>query len=267
MKNRVLFIGMGLILLVGLSGCFSFNDYVIEYCEGEYVVDTDTILDVTTFNGEIMINSWDGNSIVLNATKRSQYGQNDLDLIKINVINSTNKIEFVVEYLGVKPSKPIVDMNISVPYDVIIDDIHTSNGAIMISGVKGNVSAMSSNGRIHIENVDGYISATTSNGNIEVIQTTGINDLITSNGKIYVEIYGLEENTLLRSSNGDIEVYIDTTLDAEIEITTSNGAISTTGVTMNVTQYHDNYFNGSLGVGGNLLNIHTSNGDITLYEL
>ncbi len=50
-------------------------------------------------------------------------------------------------------------------------------------------------------------------------------------------------------------------------MTTSNGKISISGISLNITTSEDEYFIGTLGEGGHLLEIHTSNGNVNLYEL
>ena len=153
------------------------------------------------------------------------------------------------------------------PQYVTVDSAKTSNGAVQISGTKGDVKATSSNGAIIIENVDGYVSATTSNGRIEVKGTTGIKDLTSSNLGIYAEVYDFQENISISTSNGGITVYINPSLNADISMTTSNGQISINGVTLNLTISEEKHKTGELGDGGNTLDIHTSNGNINLRKL
>jgi len=144
MKNQLLIIMVAIFFIGALSGCFSSKDVAIDYFNGEYEVNDETILQVVSFNGQIEITSWEGNIISMNATKKSEYGQNELDLIDINVIESSNKIEIESEYLGTNPSKPSVDMNIKVPHNVIIERIQTTNGGILISEVNGDIKAIKS---------------------------------------------------------------------------------------------------------------------------
>jgi len=248
-----------------ITGCF--GPQTTDYFNGKYNVDENTILKVTTINGQIEINFWNEEKISLNAIKKSRFGQDELDKTLINVIESESLIEIEAEYVGTRLTTPSVDMNIKVPKNVTIEDVKTSNGAIQISGVKGNITATTSNGAIDIEDVDGYITATTSNGRIDVKKTTGIMDLESSNGGIYAEIYDFKEDISISTSNGRIEVYINPLLNADIEMTTSNGQVSLSGISLNVSYSEDKHIVGNLGEGGNKIDIQTSNGDIYLRKL
>jgi DUF4097 and DUF4098 domain-containing protein YvlB len=266
MIKKLMILGMVLILgICGLSGCL--GPQTTDYFNGEYDVTEDTILKVTTFNGQIEINFWDGETVSFNAIKKSRLGQDELDKAEINVLESDDLIEIVAEYVGTRSTTPSVDMNIKIPKNVTVEYVKTSNGAILINEVKGNISVTTSNGDIEIENIKGYISASTSNGRIDVKDTTGVKDLKTSNGRIYAEIFDFIDDITISSSNGGIEIYINPQLNADIEMTTSNGQISISGISLNVTNSEDKHIVGKLGLGGNKIDIHTSNGNIYLRKL
>ena len=266
MKKELIIFGVMLLIIVNLfSGCF--GSQVTDYFNGEYNVDENTILKITTINGQIEVNVWDEDIISLNAIKKSRISQDELEKTLINVIESESLIEIEAEYIGTRLTTPSVDMNIKVPKNVTVEYVKTSNGAIQISGVKGNITATTSNGAIDIEDVDGYITATTSNGKIDVKKTTGIMDLESSNGGIYAEVYDFKKDISISTSNGRIDVYINPLLNADIEMTTSNGQISISGISLNVTYSEEKHIIGKLGEGGNKIDIQTSNGDIYLRKL
>ena len=158
-------------------------------------------------------------------------------------------------------------MNIKIPSYVTVDTLTTSNGAIIIKDVEGNITAHSSNGEINIENVEGYVTATTSNGRIDVKGTTGVNDLQTSNGAVNADIYDFLKNISITTSNGEIILYINPSLNADIEIVTSNGKITTSGIMLSLIVNEEKHKIGTLGDGGNKIFIKTSNGDIKVYDL
>ena len=89
----------------------------------------------------------------------------------------------------------------------------------------------------------------------------------TANLGINAEVYDFKDNVSISTSNGGIIVYINTSLNANIEMTTSNGQISIKDVTLNIQSSEDKHIEGLLGEGGNLLDIQTSNGNINLYKL
>jgi DUF4097 and DUF4098 domain-containing protein YvlB len=266
MKKQYTIIGIFIVFIVCvLSGCFGAQS--TDYLNEEFEANENTVLNVSTINGQIEIYAWDGETISLNAVKKSSFGQEELDNIEISVLESGDQIEILAVYTGHRTTTPSVDMNIKVPRSVTVQSATTSNGAIQISGIKGDVKATSSNGAIIIENVDGYVSATTSNGRIEVKGTTGIKDLKSSNLGIYAEVFGFQDNVSISTSNGKITVYLNPSLNADIEMTTSNGRITISGLSLDLTVSEEKHKSGKLGVGGKNINITTSNGDIKLLKL
>lgn len=266
MKKQFLIFGIVIVILaVGLTGCLG-GKYT-DYFNGVYQANENTVLKVTTLNGQIEIYTSDNDTISLNAIKKSTISREELDNTEIKVDESGNKIEIKTQYNGQRTTQPSVDMNIKVPSFVKVETVTTSNGAIIIEDVKGNITASSSNGAITFENVDGYVSATTSNGRIEVTGTTGIKNLQSSNGKIITEIFDIQEDITISTSNGGITVYINPSLNTNIEMQTSNGQITISDITLNLTTDEEKHKVGPLGDGGNKLFIQTSNGNIELYEL
>ena len=266
MKKKLLISGLTLLLLsVGLTGCLS-GQYT-DYFNGEYEANDNTVLKVVGFNGQIEVYTWENDTISINAIKRSSFSKEELDNININVDENGNITKIEVIYTGQRITQPSVDMNIKVPYYVTVDTVTTSNGAIIIENVKGNITANSSNGAITIKNVDGFVTATTSNGRIEVTRTTGIKNLHTSNGVIDTEISDFQQNITLSTSNGGIIVYINPSLNAVIEMETSNGMITINDITLNLITNEEKHKKGTLGDGGNKISIKTSNGDIKLFAL
>jgi hypothetical protein len=158
-------------------------------------------------------------------------------------------------------------MTIKIPEFVNIDKIFSSNGDITILGGTGNATIHSSNGDIDIMAVEGYVQASSSNGDIDIEDTWGVNDITTSNGKINVEIFDFHKNISISSSNGDITLFINEYLNADLVLSTSNGEITTKNLSLNITKEEENYLSGEIGGGGNLINIYTSNGDIHLKKI
>ena len=265
MKKQLLIIGIILVLFtVGLSGCFG---QATKEFNNEYESDENTILQITNINGPITITQWNGNTVVVDATLRSNIGESELDNIEIEVTENNNLINIVTNYLGSGSVQVSTDMNINAATYVTIDSVKTSNGDIKISGTKGDIIATSSNGAIYIDNVQGYVTATTSIGHIQITKTTGVKDITSSNMGINVEVFDYQKNITISTSNGEISVYINPSLNANIEMKTSNGQISIHDVTLNLTTLEEKHVIGELGNGGNKIDIHTSNGNINLRKL
>ena len=81
------------------------------------------------------------------------------------------------------------------------------------------------------------------------------------------DIYDFQENISIITSNGRINLYINPSLNADIEIETSNGQIVTSGIILSLITNEEKHKVGTLGDGGNKITIKTSNGNINIYEL
>jgi hypothetical protein len=267
MGKKVIICGIiVLFFVIGFSGCF--GPQTTDYFNGSYAVNEQTILTITNINGQVEISSWDGNNVTINAVKKSSFGQEELDKIDINVTSIGNYLNIQTKYTGLSTIQGSVDMNIKVPHTIHIESVTTSNGAIQITDTNGDLNALSSNGAIIIDTVDGYVSAETSNGRIEVKGTTGIKDRIrTSNGAISVEVADFRDNISIETSNGPVAVYLNPSVNATIEMTTSNSQITFEGISLNVQLLEQTHVIGSLGSDGRKIEIHTSNGKIQLLKL
>jgi len=265
-KKFFVFIISIILIFIGLSGCLG-NRYT-DYFNGEYEVNENTLLKVSTINGQIEILGSNEDKIILNAVKKSNFGRDELDYVEIDVDELENEIIIEAYYTGDRVSQPSVDMNIKIPDYVIVDQVSTSNGVIQISNVKGDIDARTSNGGIFIDNVEGFVKATTSNGKIEVEDTTGVKDLKSSNLGIEAEIFDFMDDIEISTSNGGITLFINSALDADLDISTSNGFITIDDdldIVMSLSE--EKQKEGQLGIGGDEIYIHTSNGNIKIYKL
>jgi hypothetical protein len=266
MEKKILICGIvTLFFITVFSGCF--GPQVTDYFNGLYAVNEQTILTVTNINGQVEITGWDGDNVTVNAVKKSSFGTEELDKIDINVTSVGNYLNIKTIYTGLATIRGSVDMNIKVPRTIHIETVTSSNGAIQITDTKGDMEVLSSNGAIIIDSVDGYVSAETSNGRIEIKETTGIKNIQTSNGAIIAEVADFQENIAIETSNGPVTVYLNPSLNATIEMRTSNSKITVEGITLNVELLEDTHVIGSIGSDGRQLDIQTSNGKIQLIKL
>jgi hypothetical protein len=145
------------------------------------------------------------------------------------------------------------DLDVRVPTHCAAE-ITTSNGPIYVADTKECALLETSNGPIDIERVAGVADAHTSNGRIKALCVAGDLTARTSNGTIQVN--RVQGNCRLRTSNAGIKV-----LDAgaDVDATTSNGPIR-----FEAAAADDQLKTGTTTEGGPTVELHTSNGSITL---
>lgn len=271
MKKELVAVAFIILIIIGFSGCIDIGGEtpgpeVREYFESEYDASDNTILSVSTVNGAISVTSWIGEKITLNATKRSRYGVDDLKKAEIIVTENSNQITIQIQH-----SQPIrsraVDLDIKIPYNIIVKSASSINGPIQITNTKGNVILTTTNGPINVDGVDGYVRASSTNGGIETKGTKGIDDLTTTNGRISAEIFDIQDDVDIQCNNGGITLYIKPTINASIQISTTNGGITVDDAFISVIESLSKSFKGIIGSGGNSINVVTTNGGITINEL
>jgi hypothetical protein len=248
-KNIVVLVVLGLLATAAFSGCIE-TDMVTEDFSGEYSTNENTTLTVSNSNGNIKINTNVGDTVKLDGEKKVSEDKEDLlDKTEVEVTEGNNSITIETVYEDPKKKDVTVNMDISVPEYVYVESVQSSNGDITIN------------------DVEGYVSVSTSNGNVEVMGTTGLSDVSSSNGNVKVEVFDFLEDIEISSSNGNVVIYILPTLNATIDLVTSNGKASVSGVTLDKSLDDDKHITGTLNGGGFKINIQSSNGNVELRKL
>ncbi len=161
--------------------------------------------------------------------------------------------------------------------------INATNGSIALENLHGSVRARSSNGSISVQNVTGDVDVQTSNGKIccactcgrlfarssnrkiELKQHKGSLNAMTSNGLIQASLEALgEEGVLLCTSNGRIALELPEDTNAELDMRVDNGVIRNARELDHVQRESSGRIHGTLGRGGSMVKLRTSNGSISI---
>lgn len=256
-------------------------------------------------NGSIDITGWDQNTVEIDGSKYAS-SETRMREIKIDISPSANSIRirtippidrhgnygarFTIHVPRHAELQNIVSSNGAIHVDTIDGQTHlkTSNGGIRASGLQGSLDGQTTNGSIEISNVTGDTTLHTSNGSIRADVRKGSFEATTSNGSITARLMEPDTQPVrLESSNG----HIDLTMDAarEVHADTSNSSIIVrmpSAVGANVRAHTSNSsitsdfdvsvrggmlskhrLEGTIGSGGPLLDLGTSNGSIKLLRL
>jgi len=299
-----------------LNGCIYVGDWgdnmssVHEDFHSTHPLSAGGTVTVESFNGSVDITGWEQNSVEINGTK---YGNSKsaVDQMKIDVNANPNSIR-------VRATRPSefqwhngggVRFAIRVPHKVILDLISTSNGKIQVEDIEGTVHLRSSNGAIRISRVKGDVEAGTSNGTIEAQDLDGTTRFHTNNGSIRAEsnrgsFEGVTSNGSItarlhdpsgsspvraETSNGHIELTFDSKTLPKVRAGTSNSSIvirvpASANARVRASTSHSSItsdfdelstdrgrrhseVDGTIGRGGPLLDLHSSNGAIKIMKL
>jgi len=254
-------------MFVGLTGCFGTGDITSETETRYYTPLANQVIDIINSNGIITIKSTNNSDIIVQAEKITKGGPDDLKNINFTISEQNNHIKIKTVTTGFSIYQRVIAYTISIPHNVIVGEVSTQNGYINISDVKGDVVASSTNGQIIIKNVEGYVTTKTSNGRIEIKGTSGIKNIQTSNSQIEVEINGLEDTTIIKTSNSQITVFLLPTLNIILDAQTSNSQIQIQDINLIVSTMEQNHVIGKLGTGEKNLSLRTSNSGIVIGSL
>lgn len=264
-------------------------------------------VEIENFNGSIEINGWDKETVEINGTKyaASQELLNKLKVEISNMpdsirIRSVRPMErrgnMGVKYILNVPKKAILERITSSNGSVRVAQIEgngrikTSNGAVRASNFKGDIDISTSNGAVELDTFAGGATIRTSNGSIKAHGVRGFFDADTSNGAIDAHILEASSGRPVRaeSSNGRISLQVDALNNNDIQASTSNSSLtvklpsnlnarikaSTSNANIE-TEYElavkgtisKSRLEGTIGSGGPLLDLHSSNGSIRIQKL
>jgi Putative adhesin len=244
---------------------------------------------IETFNGGVEISGWDQETADIRGTKYASTEQ-ARNALRIDIVATGDSIRIRT----VRPTDHRGNMGakyvIKVPNRTLLERVETSNGAVKIDGIEGDARVRTSNGSVHAVRLKGAMDATTSNAAVELDQLQGSAVVNTSNGGIRASLREVapRQSVKLTTSNGGIELTMDTFKENEIEANTSNAAITvhlpaTTAArlkanTSNASVSSDldvkttgepgkNRLEGAIGPGGPPITLTTSNGAIRIQKM
>lgn len=261
-------------------------------------------LSLENFNGSVEITGTAGNTVEINGTKYANTEQALKDL-KIDAQQSGDAVRIrTVPPYGTRNSMG-ARYTIRVPRKFELERIVSSNGAVRVEDVQGGAVLHTSNGSLRASRLQGNLDATTSNASIDLTDVTGNAILRTSNGSIRGEASKgtfeahtsnasidvrltdpSEQPVRLESSNGHIDLTMNATREvrantsnsgltvrlpssanARLRARTSNSSIFTEFEVKTSGTQSKNSLDGTLGSGGPLIDVSTSNGGIKILRL
>jgi DUF4097 and DUF4098 domain-containing protein YvlB len=264
-------------------------------------------LSIENQNGSIEISGWDEQTVEITGEK---YATSEELLRQINI--DINAAPDAVTIRTIRPQTRRGSMGakytIRVPRKTRLDrivssnghlraqaieapaDLKTSNGAIRVYDLGGELSAVTTNGTVEVSGVNGGADIRTTNGRIRAEDVLGALDASTTNGSIAVELVKPEPGRPVRlnttngsvdarftelngndvtasTTNGSITVRLPAEAGARVQARTNRASISSDFDVASSGPREKNRLEGAIGTGGPLLNLSTSNGSIRLVKL
>jgi hypothetical protein len=252
-----------------------------------------------TFDGAIEVHSWDRAEVEVVVEKQAQDDatlqqivvepsqQGDAITLRVRgpAASSTSGIQIGVIY------SPGAKLRVAVPRTATLD-LHSGDGSISVEDVTGTLVLKSGDGSITGLRLSGDVRASTDDGSIRLRETTGKVDAETLDGSVSItgqlthlraksgdgsvrvtveKGSALGDDWLVETTDGSVEVRLPDELAAEVDASTSDGAIRSSHRGITVPARRDGeedrrddgrQLKATLGAGGHTLRVRTGDGTI-----
>jgi DUF4097 and DUF4098 domain-containing protein YvlB len=227
-------------------------------------------LRVDTSDANITVDVWDQRAIEAHiSTENYKIGEHG---IQIEEHQTGDSVALEVRYprhyvtFEVRPHHHSVNISIHMPREGEVN-LHTGDGNIRLSGLKGNMVVDSGDGHQDIDAVDGTLRAHAGDGHIRASGRFDALDISTGDGRIETKV--LPGSTVaggwnFRAGDGSITLQIPDNLAADVELHTGDGHINVDLPISVSGRMATNQVHGKLNGGGHLLTVRTGDGSITL---
>ncbi|HZT30372.1 MAG TPA: hypothetical protein VFA33_10840 [Bryobacteraceae bacterium] len=205
---------------------------------------------VDNVNGSVRILGWDRDEVRVDAVG-SAVSQERLERARILVEAQPQAVRIRTQYdeSSLEDNPASVEYTVTVPRTASLDAITLINGAVEISGVRGDVRASSVNGAVRARELAGEARLSTVNGSLVVV----------------FESLDPAKTVALHSVNGNIVLSIP--FDAHAELSASNvtgGILNEFGLQVNRGGFVGNRMCGALKGGGTRIRLNNVNGSISI---
>ena len=218
-------------------------------------------IEIKGVNGDITASRATGKDVEVEATKRAK--KSDPDEVTIEVIEHEGGVTICAKY-------PTSDdrENECAPGDgghmnVRDNDVQVNFEVRVPAGVR--LVARTVNGEIEADGMGGPVEARTVNGGVS-ISTTGYADATTVNGSITASMGSAKwpDGLSFTTVNGTIRLTLPPGINADVDAQTVNGSIDTDFPVTVQGKFSKRRLRGTIGKGGQRLDLETVNGGITL---
>jgi hypothetical protein len=227
---------------------------VTEEFHRTYALNAEGRVELSNINGDVHISTWDQNEVKVDAVKYAGTKQR-LDQAHIDIDSRPEHLSIETKYpdhdhtfnWGSRDNPAGVEYTLTVPRNARLDEIKLINGALDISGAKGEVHASCINGRLEARDLAGRA------------------ELSNINGRLEVKFEKLPNSSIeLSSVNGSMQLTIPSDSKAEIEASTVSGGISNDFGLRVSGHFVGHNLRGELGDGGPRIKLSNVNGHIEI---
>jgi hypothetical protein len=200
-------------------------------------------------NGSVRVEGWAREEVEVRAVKSAFRDPRDLERVQIRVVSLPGEVAVRTLYPEGQGVEVAVQYVVHVPYRVLLGNVQTVNGSVVVSGVEGRGDLRSVNGNVEVLDSSGRFSAKTTNGDLRLelrrLLDGGPMNVQTVNGSVFLGLPPDARADLhVLNMNGDFV--------SELPVASAKGALAS------------GMFRAQIGGGGGEISVRTINGAIHL---
>jgi hypothetical protein len=199
-------------------------------------------------NGSVTVDGWDRDEVEVRAVKTAKNDQRDLAEVRIDVQSQPGEVAVQTLYPQGEGAEVAVEYHIHVPNRVLLGNIDTVNGGVLVRGISGGGELRSVN------------------GDVKVLDSTGRFSARTTNGDVRLELRRLVDGApmSLETVNGSVVLGLPSDARANLDVKSVNGDFYSELPVSSPIEKAARTFRTKLGMGGGEISVRTINGGIRL---
>lgn len=229
---------------------------------------------VESFAGSITVRAWDQPQVSVVAVKQAA-DQQAMSDIHLQADQKNANVVVTARFSGRERKMRIgggvayskgahIDLELNVPRNASVN-LFSSNGALSISGVSGDLTLKTSNGAIQVEDGRGHVTANTSDALIQIVDFEGE---VEANHLGDEGINAEGRFTKFSATTGGGSIALSLPADANVTIETDTANVSSEGLAVTEDKLTRNARRLKIGGGGRVFNLRTGIvGHVTLRRL
>ncbi len=200
-------------------------------------------------NGSVQVDGWEKEQVEVRAVKVAEGDPKEVERVKIEVESSPRNVVVRTRYPEGEGVEVSVDYHVHVPYRVLLGNVETVNGSVVVRGIEGSGDLRSVNGNVEVLDSAGRFSARTTNGNLRLELRR-----LTEGGPVAIE-----------TVNGSVLLGLPPDARADLNVQSMNGDFSSELAVATEGSLSPRSFHGKIGSGGGEVSVRTINGGIRLF--
>jgi DUF4097 and DUF4098 domain-containing protein YvlB len=228
-------------------------------------------LRVEASDANIKVDTWDQNTIQARVTTtRDKIGSGGVQIIEHQTGDSVElEVREPHHYFTIQIGSSRIEVEIHMPRQGHLK-VHTGDGSIELSGLKGDMDLETGDGHQEINAVDGTLKARSGDGHISAAGRFDGLQIETGDGRVEARAQAgstMASNWELRTGDGGVRLQIPENFAADVDLHTSDGHINVDLPVAVEGRLGERNIHGKMNGGGNLLTIHTGDGSISIDKL